>query len=230
MMTNDHPHSMESKSDALEERGAVLSEFKAAEGGIIEGYASIFGNIDQGNDVVEAGAYTASLASRKQIKMLWQHKPDEVIGVWEEVKEDSRGLRVKGRLLLDVEKGREAHALIKAGALDGLSIGYRTISARKEFREEKQVRVLQRVDLWEVSLVTFPMDPAAKLDVKAAVALSQKEFGRRLGEGFPMSRRVADALMRDGWKGVQALSDSGDGDYSELLEAVEASSLMNSLS
>lgn len=230
MTKHDRLQPIERKSIGVDEQSSVLCEFKAADDGVIEGYASIFGNIDQGNDVVEAGAYAASLESGKQIKMLWQHKPDQVIGVWDEVKEDSKGLRVKGRLLLDVEKGREAHTLIKAGAVDGLSIGYQTLSARKDYVGEKHVRVLQRVDLWEISVVTFPMDPAAKLDVKAAAELSQKEFGRRLGEGLPMSRRVADALMRDGWKGVQALSDSGDEDYSELLEAAQAASLMNLLS
>ena len=102
----------------------------------IEGYASLFGAGDQGGDVVVPGAYGKSLAalkaSRRQVKMLWHHDPAQPIGVWDEVREDARGLHVKGRILTDVEKGREAAALIAAGAIDGLSIGYRTRTATRD--------------------------------------------------------------------------------------------------
>ena len=107
----------------------------------IAGYASLFGAEDQGGDVVEAGAYWRSLKSLerqgRRVKMLWQHDPAQPIGVWDEVREDARGLYVKGRLLESVEKAREAAALIEAGAIDGLSIGYRTKRA-KGFRRPKR--------------------------------------------------------------------------------------------
>ncbi len=95
--------------------------------------------------------------------MLWQHDPAQPIGVWDEVREDARGLYVKGRILRDVEKGREAAALIEAGAIDGLSIGYRTKRAEKDARGQ---RLLHDLELWEVSLVTFPMLPEARVGAK----------------------------------------------------------------
>ncbi|MEJ6391828.1 HK97 family phage prohead protease [Gymnodinialimonas sp. 2305UL16-5] len=128
---------------------------------VIEGYASLFGATDQGGDVVEKGAYAKSLKAGRRVKMLWQHDPNEPIGIWDEVREDSRGLYVKGRLLDDVARAREAAALTKAGAIDGLSIGYRTVKANKD---ERGRRLLSEVELWEVSLVTFPMLPEARVE------------------------------------------------------------------
>jgi HK97 family phage prohead protease len=136
--------------------------------GVITGYASVFGLADQGGDVVEKGAYGGSLARLSRdgrgVKMLWQHDPSEPVGVWDEVREDATGLRVKGRILEAVRRGAEARALIEAGAIDGLSIGYRTIRATKD---AKGRRLLQELELWEVSLVTFPMLPEARVQGKA---------------------------------------------------------------
>lgn len=95
--------------------------------------------------------------------MLWQHDPSEPIGVWDDVVEDEIGLWVKGRILKDVARGREAVALIEAGAIDGLSIGYRTVKSRKN---DKGSRLLSELELWEVSLVTFPMLPDARVGAK----------------------------------------------------------------
>ncbi|MFY0679782.1 MAG: HK97 family phage prohead protease [Thalassovita sp.] len=141
----------------------------------IEGYASYFGQPDQGNDVVQKGAYAHSLAASKRtnraIKMLWQHDPAQPIGIWTEVREDDTGLYVKGRLLESVSKGREAIELIRAGAIDGLSIGYRTKRAKTS---DKGQRVLTELELWEVSLVTFPMLPEARVGAKSTVTLGQE--------------------------------------------------------
>ncbi|MFQ6548826.1 HK97 family phage prohead protease [Aestuariibius sp. 2305UL40-4] len=172
--------------------GDVTVREAAAGGAVIEGYASLFGICDQGGDVVSSGAYGASLKRLKEsggtVKMLWQHDPAQPIGVWDEVREDKRGLYVKGRLLEDVARAREAAALVRAGAIDGLSIGYRTVRAGKS---DKGGRLLSELELWEVSLVTFPMLPEARVDAKGddpdaaamrdlAVAL---EEGRRLLAG-----------------------------------------------
>ncbi len=142
-------------------------ELSVTEGHVIEGYASLFGAADQGGDVVAKGAYAASLKQlakdKRHVRMLWQHDPTQPIGVWDEVREDARGLYVKGRILESVEKGREAAALLEAGAIDGLSIGYRTKRASKS---EKGERLLQELELWEVSLVTFPMLPSARVSAK----------------------------------------------------------------
>ncbi len=136
--------------------------------GVITGYASLFGASDQAGDVVQKGAYATSLGALKTggrgVKMLWQHDPGQPIGIWDEVREDGRGLFVKGRVLNSVQKGAEAMALLEAGAIDGLSIGYRTVRAEKNAKGQ---RLLHELELWEVSLVTFPMLPEARVQGKA---------------------------------------------------------------
>ncbi|MCX7299289.1 MAG: HK97 family phage prohead protease [Rhodobacterales bacterium] len=159
------------------------------DGTAISGYASLFGAADQGGDVVEKGAYAASLARLSaaggRIKMLWQHDPAEPIGVWDEVREDARGLWVKGRILTDVARGREAAALIGAGAIDGLSIGYRTVRARKD---DGGRRSLLELELWEVSLVTFPMLPEARVAAKGDAP--EERLMRDLAQAFEGARRI----------------------------------------
>lgn len=145
--------------------GALPLQAETGAGGcVIEGYASLFGIADQGGDVIGAGAYAASLARiaarGDRVRMLWQHDPAHPIGVWEEIREDGQGLWVRGRLLPEVARAREAAALVAAGAIDGLSIGYRTLRAE---RDGKGRRVLTEIELWEVSLVTFPMLREAKI-------------------------------------------------------------------
>ncbi|MEM9049135.1 MAG: HK97 family phage prohead protease [Pseudomonadota bacterium] len=165
---------LETKYQGFETSAALCGECE------IEGYASLFGVADRGGDVVAPSAYAASLAamaeSGRPVKMLWQHDPAQPIGVWDELREDARGLFVRGRILTEVRRGAEALSLMKAGAIDGLSIGYRTV------RSEKTTggRSLLEIDLWEVSLVTFPMLPEARVatssqkgDTELVTALAQ---------------------------------------------------------
>lgn len=156
----------------------VKSAVQWHEGGRICGYASLFGQVDQGGDVVQPGAYAGSLARRgaEAVKMLWQHDPHSPVGVWEVVREDARGLWVEGHLLPEVAKGREAAALIAAGAVDGLSIGYRV---KRASRDAKGRRLLHEVELWEVSLVTFPMQAEARLAAKSSEIVESLEGLRR---------------------------------------------------
>ncbi len=158
------------------------------DGHMIEGYASLFNACDQGGDVVQKGAYDRSLrglsSEGRNVKMLWQHDPAQPIGIWDEVREDAKGLWVKGRILDSVEKGREAVALIEAGAIDGLSIGYRTLRASKN---DKGQRLLNEVELWEVSLVTFPMLPQARVD--AAGQEAKGDILHELATVFQDARR-----------------------------------------
>lgn len=153
--------------------------------GLIEGYASLFGAPDQGGDIVAPGAYTRSLQDGRRIKMLWQHDPREPIGIWDEVREDTKGLYVKGHLLQSVARAREAAALIEAGAIDGLSIGFRTVRASKT---EKGQRLLAELELWEVSLVTFPMLPQARLS-QVRPDEAKAEMLRELATVFDDARR-----------------------------------------
>ena len=146
------------------ETKAVACDLKAVEAdGSFTGYASRFGVVDLGRDLVLPGAFAESLARRgpRGIKMLFQHDPAEPIGVWLELREDAHGLFVRGRILPEVERGREVLALMRAGAVDGLSIGFRTVEGRSD--PKSGVRRLSRVDLWEISVVTFPMLPEARV-------------------------------------------------------------------
>ena len=165
-------------------------ELGLKDGAVIAGYASLFGAEDHGGDVVAPGAYAASLRrlaeAGQRVKMLWQHDPARPIGVWDTVREDGRGLFVRGRLLVDVQAAREAKALLEAGAIDGLSIGYRTLRAEKVAGGG---RLLQQVELWEVSLVTFPMLPQARVQAGADFEAGA-ELARDLAETFRVAREM----------------------------------------
>lgn len=165
------------------------TDLSLRDGAFIAGYASLFGASDESGDMVERGAYNASLVRLKalgrSVKMLWQHDPTQPIGVWDEVHEDGRGLFVKGRLLLEVQAAREAHALLKAGAIDGLSIGYRTLRSEKSAAGG---RILHEIELWEVSLVTFPMLPDAR--VQAAASQEEDDLAQTLADTFREARAL----------------------------------------
>lgn len=154
----------------LESKLLPIQPSRIGRDGVFEGYASLFRIPDLGKDVVEPGAFRESLSRRgpSGVKLLWQHDPAEPIGRWLSLTEDSRGLFVRGRLSFAVTRAREIHALMLDGALDGLSIGFRPEKARTEPRTG--LRRLERVDLWEVSVVTFPMLPQARI---AAVKRAQ---------------------------------------------------------
>lgn len=151
-------------STRASETKAVACDLKSVEAdGSFTGYASRFGIVDLGRDLVLPGAFAESLTRRgaRGIKMLFQHDPAEPIGVWLELREDGQGLYARGRILPEVERGREVLALMRAGALDGLSIGFRAVEGRTD--PKSGVRRLSRVDLWEISVVTFPMLPEARV-------------------------------------------------------------------
>ena len=157
----------------LETKRAPLAGVAVSDGSVVTGYASVFGQRDRSGDTVMPGAYRAALARLAagggRVRMLWQHDPAQPIGLWEELREDAHGLWVKGRILTEVARGRDVAALLAAGAVDGLSIGYRTL--RAEALPGGGRRLLE-LELWEVSLVTFPMLPAARVEAKARAPLA----------------------------------------------------------
>lgn len=183
-------------------------EFKSEpdDDGFFEGYASVFGIIDQGMDTVERGAFVKSLSQRKP-KMLWQHDTDDIIGVWEEVKEDERGLFVRGRVLKDVNKGREAIALLKAGAIDSMSIGYRVVEAVAE--GAGRVRKLLELELFEISLVTFPMLLEAQVTSVKSLE-TERDFEKFLRDAGGLSRKEAKAVCAKGFNAIKDLRDAED--------------------
>ena len=148
------------------------------------GYASLFGVADGAGDVMAPGAFAKSLRARGigRIRMLYQHFAHEPIGVWEEIREDARGLYVRGRLTTDIERGRDVLALLKDGALNGLSIGFKTQRARRD--PASGTRVLIEVELWEVSIVTFPLlqgSHVTGIGAKSATAELIRSAANRVG-------------------------------------------------
>lgn len=147
----------------LETKYASAKFSRIDQDGVFTGYASLFNQVDLGQDAVAAGAFQKSLLARgaSGVRMLFQHDPALVLGTWLDLKEDDLGLYVQGQLTRGVAKADEVRALVQAGALDGLSIGFKTIKSRKNTKSG--VRILTEVDLWEISVVTFPMLPEARL-------------------------------------------------------------------
>lgn len=166
-----------------------------SEDGTFEGYGSIFGNVDSYGEKVMPGAFVASLAKHRRegssVLMLWQHNPSEPIGIWEDLAEDSKGLWGKGRLILEVQKARETHALMKAKAIGGLSIGYREVKVTPE----GNVRNLEELDLREISPVSFPANRRARIE--AVKSERMDEFARRLRDGDPMPIKEFEDILRE---------------------------------
>ncbi len=131
--------------------------------GRFSGYASLFGEPDLGKDVIERGAFSRSLQARGVggIRMLFQHDPASPLGHWVTLKEDARGLYVEGQFAPGVSKADEVRRLMKARALDGLSIGFQTVRSRRDAKTG--IRHILEADLWEISVVTFPMLPSARV-------------------------------------------------------------------
>jgi len=208
----------------------VCSSIKAEEGeeGTFYGYGSIFNNTDLGNDVVVNGAFTKSLARTgpKGVKLLYQHKSDMPIGVFEEIEEDGKGLKVKGRLALGTQAGREAYELMKMGALDGLSIGFRVSPKGQEYDGKSKKRFIKEVDLMEISLVTFPMNPKARVRSVKGEEVSIREWENGMRDAFALSRSEAKVAA----KAVHEAFNQRDADESKSDVAVSAiNSLTNKL-
>jgi len=170
-----------------EVRAFALQIKATGDDGSVEGYGSVFGVKDSYDDVIEPGAFKSSLASHKSAgtmpAMLWQHDAENPIGVWTEMSEDERGLLVRGTLAMETQRGREAYSLLKMGAITGLSIGF--VSKEWSYDRETEIRTLTGIELWEVSLVTFPANTAARVtaikaaDVAAITTIRQAEKALR---------------------------------------------------
>lgn len=170
----------------------------ADDAGEIEGYASVFGVRDSYNEVVQPGAFADSLAKHKREGtfplMLWQHNPDEPIGVWNDLSDDGKGLWGKGQLLQGVRRADEVLIMLKAGAVQGMSIGYREIDV--EPAESGGPRKLLKLDLMEASVVSFPANRRARVEsVKADYVMS--EFARRVRDGDPPSIKEFEDVLRE---------------------------------
>lgn len=186
--------------------------------GTFTGYGSVFGNVDGGGEIVVKGAFTESLAARsakgRKLPILWQHRSGEPIGVYESVKEDDHGLLMSGRLLInDVQRAKEAYALLKAGAVTGMSIGYGVIEDAID--SKAKVRYLKKLQLEETSIVTFPMNDAARIEVVKSMDHILKA-GR-----VPTLPEFEDFLCEAGFSKTQAKAIAGNG-LRKLLDRCEA--------
>lgn len=200
-------------------------EFKASglHDGSFDGYGSVFNIIDGGGDIVVAGAFTDTLTTQKAAgrlpAMLWQHRPSEPVGVYTSMVEDNVGLKVSGQLALKTARGAEAYELMKMGALSGMSIGYR--SRDDSYDRVTGVRTLKKLDLIELSLVTFPMNDASRVSsVKSSIEeLETIRDAERFLRDNGMSRTEAVAFISR----VKSLGprDAGEDDMRSLIDAIK---------
>ncbi len=181
----------------LETKRARLDLTSVEPSGTFEGYASLFHVEDLSHDVIAPGAFRDTLAKRGTggIRMLYQHDPNEPIGIWEQLAEDGRGLKVKGRLLPEIVRAREVLALMKAGALEGLSIGFRTEKGVRDPRSG--IRKLTKIDLWEISVVTFPMQPGATVTtIKSGARIDEAALTQGLTSAAARMKHLAQTNRR----------------------------------
>lgn len=176
--------------------------------GLFSGYGSVFNVVDSYQEVVTAGAFADSLKSRMP-SLLWQHRSGEPIGVYTQVREDNVGLHVDGKLALKTARGAEAYELLKMGAISGLSIGF--VTREDSYDKVTGIRTLKKVDLWEVSLVTFPANDAARISgVKSIESINTLAAAESfLRDAGGLSKREALALVAR-IKSLQSRSDSDE--------------------
>ena len=201
-------------------------ELKASgDTGTFEGYGSVFGITDKGGDIVAAGAFAETLTAAKTAgrlpALLWQHRQAEPIGVYTSMEEDSIGLKVAGKLALKTARGAEAYELMKMGAISGLSIGYRVRD--DSWDRVTGVRTIKKADLLELSLVTIPMNDAARVSAVKAIEEfeSLADFERHLRDAGGMSKSEALAFVSR-FKSVLSRSDSGERELAALSAALQA--------
>lgn len=223
--------SHKSSAGPMKHKRASFVADEVKDDGTFTGYASIFGNVDLGREVVTRGAFTDSLAiikaSGDPLPMLWQHNETQPIGGFNDLEEDDRGLRVSGFLLVnDVPLAAQAHALMKRRIVKGMSIGYYVLG--DSWDERERIRTLTKLDLLEISPVTFPMNTEALVDsVKSRLQdgnlPSLSEFEDFLREaGFSKSK--ATAIANRGLKFLLDRSESG-GDPNGILASLKAFNL-----
>ena len=171
--------------------------------GSFEGFASVYGNIDEGGDIVEAGAFTKSITNQSTVPILYQHNQKQPIGLGR-LEDTASGLKIYGDLVLDVPEAKSAYALMRKGVLRGLSIGYQTV--RDGFDSARKATLLKELNLMEVSLVTFPMNRLATITGVKADTI--RDFEGQLRDVLGYSAREAKALASGGFKALQRDADT----------------------
>lgn len=188
-----------------------------SEDGLFSGYGSVFGVVDSYKEIVAPGAFAESLQGRMPA-LLWQHRSGEPIGIYTNVKEDSVGLYVEGKLALKTARGAEAYELLKMKALNGLSIGF--ITREDSYDKVSGIRTLKKIDLWEVSLVTFPANDASRVATVKGIESINTISGVEayLREAGGLSRRESLAIIAR-IKSLHGQSDSDElGELAALMQ------------
>lgn len=176
--------------------------------GTFKGYGSVFGTIDSYNEAVDKGAFSESLKKNGLPALLWQHRSDQVIGVYTKAQEDDHGLYIEGHLNMETQQGREAYALLKQGALSGLSIGFRPLV--EEVNKETGVVHIKKLRLYEVSIVTFPANEDATVDSVKSAPENIRDFEEFLREAGKYSREDAKYIAAHGYRAHEARREGGD--------------------
>jgi HK97 family phage prohead protease len=210
-----------------ETKYAGLSLDTVSADGAFSGYASLFGAVDLARDAVEPGAFSASLSRRGAagIRMLFQHDPAEPIGHWSVIREDNKGLYVEGQLARNVTRATELRELMREKAIDGLSIGFKTIRSRTDAKTG--VRRIIEADLWEISIVTFPMLPQARItSVKSADGAkalpTTRQFERWLTQDAGLTRSEARVVITKGFATLERGRDAALCDERGLADKIRA--------
>lgn len=226
----EKPASAFSGRAAGERKFADLAAGEPEADGTFCGYASLFGRADLGRDVVERGAFARSLKARGTggIRMLFQHDPNEPIGAWTELREDARGLYVQGRLTAGVSRSREVLNLMRGAALDGLSIGFRTVKAKNDARAG--VRRILEADLWEISVVTFPMMPGARIEKIEGSGRrplpTAREFERWLTRDAGLTPGDARAVIARGYASLIGRQDAARNTPEGMIDMIRQATRM----
>jgi uncharacterized protein len=213
-------HLIQQKEATVVKHLNVPCEFKAAgDAGSFDGYASIFGNVDLGGDVIERGAFKEVVKNREgKTVILWQHSQRDPIGV-ASVKEDDTGLHFSGQLVLEDPTARKAYAHMKAGSVSGMSIGYDVLAGGAEILRSG-IRKLTALKLWEISPVTFGMNPLAGVDAvkRAGQITTIREFEDFLRDAGEFSKAQATAIAAGGFKALQHRRESGTDDVAAVIK------------
>jgi HK97 family phage prohead protease len=202
--------------------------------GSFSGYASLFGQVDLGKDRVVAGAFSRSLKKRgvEGIRMLFQHEPSEPIGVWDTIEEDQNGLFVSGHIVQSSQRGKEVMDLLRQKAIDGLSIGFKTERSRTD--RKTGIRSILEADLWEISVVTFPMLPGARVqDVKSVGQQTRQKlpsirhFEKWLTQDAGLTRRQARTVIQKGYAHLESTREAASSEEDFLCKLQSAAKSLN---
>lgn len=194
----------------------------------VVGYASVFGGVDSYGDTIIPGAYAKSInaMSGKGLPMLWHHDGDVLIGRWTDLQEDDKGLRVEGVLTPGHSKAEDVYASMKAGHVDGMSIGYTIPKGGAVYRKDGG-RDLKAINLMEISITWMPADANALIEAVKAAELQPREFREMMRKamrdaGYDLSRNEAEAFMAGGYKALKSTRDAGDEQKGALEALVNA--------